>query len=245
MRLALIGYGKMGKEIERLALERGWSVGVRVDLDTPSPHEDAMSAVDVAIHFAHAKTIVADLRPWAELGKPLVVGTTGWSKDLQNVQNLVRAKGIGLIYASNFSLGVNIFYQLTRAAATMFDRFEEYDVFIHEVHHKDKVDSPSGTALTLAEIVLSEIKRKKEVLAQSPQGKIRPDQLHVSSTRGGAVIGTHSLMFDSAADSIEVRHAAKNRTGFALGALLAAEWIQGKKGMYTMEDVVHDLFSHI
>jgi 4-hydroxy-tetrahydrodipicolinate reductase len=244
MRLALIGYGKMGKEIERLALGRGWSVGVRVDLDTPPPDLAAKRAVDVAIHFAHAKTIVADLRLWAELGKPIVVGTTGWRSDLQHVQNLVRDKGIGLVHAPNFSLGVNIFYQLARAAATMFDRFEDYDVFIHEVHHKDKVDSPSGTALTLAEIVLSEIKRKKEVLAQSPPGKIRPDQLHVSFTRGGAVIGTHSLTFDSAADSIEVRHAAKNRTGFALGALLAAEWIQGKKGMYTMEDVIHDLFRH-
>ena len=242
MRLALIGYGKMGKEIERLALDRGWTVGVRVDLDTPKPDATAMSAVDAAIHFAQARGIIADLTPWAELGKPIVVGTTGWGKDLQNVQNLVRDKGIGLVHAPNFSLGVNIFYQLVRKAATMFDRFEEYDAFIHEVHHKDKIDSPSGTALTLAEIVLKEIKRKKELLAHAPEGKIRSDQLHVSSTRGGAVVGIHSLTFDSAADSIELRHLAKNRTGFALGAMLAAEWVQGKKGMFTMEDVLQDLF---
>ena len=125
----------------------------------------------------------------------------------------------------------------------MMNRFPEYDAFIHEIHHKEKIDSPSGTALQLGKIVLNELKRKKELLTQPPEGKIKPEQLHVSVSRSGWVIGTHTLAFDSAADSIEITHTAKNRNGLALGALAAAEWIQHKHGVFTMDDILQDLFS--
>jgi 4-hydroxy-tetrahydrodipicolinate reductase len=242
MRLAIVGYGKMGQEVERLALERNWNVDIRVDIDTPPVTQAQREKVDVVIHYATAKTLIEDLTPWIELHKQIVVGTTGWQDQLSKIEALISKNGIGLIYASNFSIGVNIFFQLVRTAARLMDRFEDYDTFIHEIHHKNKIDSPSGTALTMGQIVLKHLQRKKELLNETPHGKIRPDQLHISSSRSGTVVGTHTLSFDSAADSIELKHTAKNRTGLALGTLLAAEWIIGKKGLYTMDDVFEDLF---
>jgi 4-hydroxy-tetrahydrodipicolinate reductase len=241
MRLALIGYGKMGREIERLALERLWTIGARLDIDTPKPEADTMRGMDAAIHFARAGTIVADLLPWARAAVQIVVGTTGWEAELPAVRSLINDSGIGLVAASNFSVGVNLFHRVVREASRAVNRLSDYDVFIHEVHHKDKLDSPSGTALDLGRTVMEELKRKTELLGRAPDGKILPHQLHVSSSRAGAVVGTHTVTFDSAADSIELKHTAKNRTGFALGALLAAEWVQGKKGMFTMADVIDDL----
>jgi len=241
MRIALIGYGKMGKEIERLALGQGWSVDLRIDIDSPPVTAEQRRNVDVVIHFASAHTIVDDLTPWAEAQKPIVVGTTGWHNHMTSVESLVKKNQTGLIYASNFSLGVNIFFHLVRTAAQVMDRFEEYDASIQEIHHKNKLDSPSGTALAFGQIVLQHLHRKKELLNEPPIGKIRPEQLHISSTRTGTVVGIHVLSFDSAADSIEIKHTAKDRSGFALGSLLAAEWILKKKGIYTMDDVFQDL----
>jgi 4-hydroxy-tetrahydrodipicolinate reductase len=242
MRLAIIGYGKMGKEIERLALERNWTVEVRLDIDTPPVSRSQRENTDVVIHFAAAKGVVNDLLPWMEAKKPIVIGTTGWMDELHNIESLVSRHGIGLIYASNFSIGVNIFFRLVKAASQIIDRFDEYDASIHEIHHKNKIDSPSGTALSIGEIVLKNLKRKKKILAETSHGKIGDDQLHISSSRSGTVIGTHLLSFDSAADCIELKHTAKNRTGLALGTLLAAEWISGKKGLFTMDDLFQDLF---
>jgi 4-hydroxy-tetrahydrodipicolinate reductase len=241
VKLALIGYGKMGKEIERLALERGMQITARVDIESPSLLIDGVKSADVAIHFAIPGTVLSQVEQLADLGKDVVLGTTGWQNDRAKIQAHVERKGIGLVHASNFSLGMNIVYHLLREAGLLFDRFEEYDVSVHEVHHKEKLDSPSGTALTIANILLSGIGRKKEILAGSSDGKIRPEQLQVTSTRTGAVVGIHRVMFDSPADNIEVVHTAKNRTGFALGALLAAEWIRGKKGFFTMDDVLEDI----
>ena len=242
MRIALVGYGKMGKEIERLAIERKWDVTVRVDIDTPPVTTDQYESTDAVIHFANAKTIVNDLTPWIKAFKPIVVGTTGWSEQLSQVEGLVRKYQTGLIHSSNFSLGVNIFFHLVRTASQVMDRFPEYDAFIQEIHHKNKLDSPSGTALTMGQLVLKNLHRKKELLNETSHGKIRPEQLHISSTRSGSVVGTHVLAFDSNADSIELKHTAKDRSGFALGSLLAAEWIIHKKGIFTMDDVFQDLF---
>jgi 4-hydroxy-tetrahydrodipicolinate reductase len=242
MRIALLGYGKMGKEIERLALEHGWSIDLRIDIDTPPVTSAQRTNIDVAIHFANAATLLDDLKPWVEAKKPIVVGTTGWQDQLPAVEKLVKKHSIGFIYSSNFSLGVNIFFQLIKNSAQLIDRFENYDAYIQEIHHKNKLDSPSGTALTMGQIVLNHLHRKKELLNETSHGKIRPEQLHISSTRSGSVIGTHILTYDSPADSIELKHTAKNRSGLALGTLLAAEWIIGKKGIFTMDDVFQDLF---
>jgi 4-hydroxy-tetrahydrodipicolinate reductase len=242
MRIAIIGYGKMGKEIERLANERGWSINLRVDIDTPPVTKTQRENVDVVIHYATAKDIINDLTPWAEAHKPIVVGTTGWQNQLQNLEALVIKNQIGLIYASNFSLGVNIFFHLVKTAAQIMDKFEDYDAFIQEIHHKNKIDSPSGTALTMGQIVLKHLQRKKELLDETSHKKIQPEQLHISSTRSGTIVGTHTLAFDSAADTIELKHTAKDRSGFALGTLFAAEWIHSKKGFFTMDDAFQDLF---
>jgi len=241
LRLALIGYGKMGKEIERLAIERQMEITARVDIESPSLLIDGVKKADVAIHFAIPATVVGHVEQLADLGKNVVLGTTGWQNDRAKIQALVERKGIGLIHASNFALGMNIVYHLLREAGSLFNRFEDYDMSVHEVHHKEKLDSPSGTALTIANILLSRIGRKKEVLTGSPEGKIRPEQLQVTTARLGTVVGTHRVTFDSAADSIEIVHTAKNRTGLALGALLAAEWINGKRGFFTMDDVLADI----
>jgi 4-hydroxy-tetrahydrodipicolinate reductase len=242
LRLALIGYGKMGKEVERIALDRGMEITARVDVDTPSLSIEGVRTADVAVHFALPPTVVKHVEELAKLRKPVVIGTTGWQNDCEKVQSLVQSSGIGLVHAANFSLGVNVFYRILKEAGTLFDQFAEYDVSVHEIHHKEKVDSPSGTAVFIANVLLSAIKRKREILTGSPEGKIRPEQLQVTSGRIGSVVGTHSVRFDSTADSIEIVHTAKNRTGFALGAVVAAEWIRDKHGMYTFDEVLEDAF---
>jgi 4-hydroxy-tetrahydrodipicolinate reductase len=243
LRLALIGYGKMGNEVERVAVDRGMEITARVDIDTPSLSIEGVRKADVAVHFALPPTVVKHVEELATLGKPIVVGTTGWQSDREKVQSLVQSSGIGLVYASNFSLGVNIFYRILKEAGTLFGRFGEYDVSIHEIHHKDEVDSPSGTAISIANLLLSTIRRKREILPGSPEGKIRPEQLQVTSSRIGSVVGTHGVTFDSTADSIDIVHRAKNRMGFALGAVVAAEWIKDKHGMYSFDEVLEDVFN--
>jgi len=233
----------MGKEVERVAVDRGLVITARVDVDAPSLSIEGVRKADVAVHFALPPTVVKHVEELAELRKSIVVGTTGWQSDREKVQSLVRSSGIGLVHASNFSLGVNVFYRILRAAGMLFDRFSEYDVSVHEIHHKDKVDSPSGTAVSIANALISTIKRKREILSGSPEGRIRPEQLQITSGRVGAVVGTHSVRFDSTADSIEIVHTAKNRTGFALGAVVAAEWIKDKHGFYAFDEVLEDVFN--
>ena len=243
-RLAIIGYGKMGKEVERIAHERGMVITARVDIDGPPLDSEGVKTADVAVHFAAPSTVVQHVQELARLGKSIVVGTTGWHQERTTIQQTVERNGIGLVHASNFSIGVNILYRLINEAGLLFDQFSDYDVAIHETHHREKLDAPSGTALSLADILLKSVKRKKEILSGSPNGKIRPEQLQITSTRQGAVVGEHRVTFDSVADSIEIVHRAKNRTGFALGAVVGAEWIKGKKGMFTFDDVLQDLFRH-
>jgi len=242
LRLALVGYGKMGKEVERIALERGMEVTARVDVDTPSLAVDGVRNADVVIHFAFPATVVNHISELAALRKSVVLGTTGWQKERSAIEHAVKASGIGLVHSSNFSIGVNLLNRLVREAGLLMNRLAEYDVAVHEIHHKDKLDAPSGTALSIASILLETVKRKKELLPGSPDGRIRPDQLQVSSGRYGSVVGMHRVVFDSAADTLEIVHTAKNRSGFALGAVLAAEWIRDRHGMFTFEEVLEDLF---
>lgn len=241
LRLALVGYGKMGKEIERIALERGMEITARVDVDSLSLAIEGVKNADVVIHFAIPSTVLPHMRELAALHKSVVVGTTGWQENRTEVEDAVRSSGIGFVYGSNFSVGVNILNRLVREAGQLMDRLAEYDVSIHEVHHKDKLDAPSGTALSIASILLGTVKRKKEILAGSPEGKIRPEQLQVTSSRYGSVVGVHRIVFDSGADTLEILHSAKNRSGFAVGAVLAAEWIRNRTGIFTFENVLEDI----
>ena len=234
MKIALIGFGKMGREIDSVAREQGEVIARVFEWDrivTP----EALADADICIEFSTPDAVLQNIRTAVEARRDIVVGTTGWYPHLPEVQDAVKESG--LLYSSNFSLGMNIFFRIVRQAAVLMNRAAEYDPYVHEVHHREKADSPSGTALSLARILIENIDRKKKSLAKPPDGKIDPDTLHVSSTRAGFVSGTHTVGFDSEADWIELQHTAKSRRGFALGALAAARWLRGRKGVYTMDDV--------
>jgi 4-hydroxy-tetrahydrodipicolinate reductase len=245
MNIAIIGYGKMGKELERLAPERKIivkqiftdknNVG-GIGLTTQS-----LKDVDVCIDFSTPTAVIDNIEAVITSGKNIVVGTTGWYDKLEEIKKLVKEKKVGLLYSPNFSLGMNIFCQIVSSAAHLFNKFDPYDVAINETHHTGKADSPSGTALNLGQTILQHIRRKKEILHETAHKQIKPEQLHITSTRIGNVVGVHEVHFDSEADSIELVHTAKNRQGFALGALIAAEWLKGKKGVYTMKDVLSSI----
>jgi 4-hydroxy-tetrahydrodipicolinate reductase len=234
MKIALLGFGKMGHEIDAVAREQGDTIAKVFEIDNPVKPEE-LGDVDICIDFSIPESVVSNIRAAAEARRDIVVGTTGWDKHLPEVRNLV--KDSGLLHSANFSLGMNIFFRIVARAAELMNNTRDYDPFIYEVHHAQKADSPSGTALRLADILVDRIHRKKGILTHPPEGKIAPDMLHVSSTRAGLVAGTHTVGFDSDADLIELRHIAKNRRGFALGALAAARWLRGRKGIYTMDDV--------
>jgi len=242
MNLALIGYGKMGKEVEQVAIEKGAKIlktfTGRNNTGSLGLNKNSLAGVDVCIDFSTPAVVLENIEAASQAGKNIVVGTTGWYDRLDSVKKLVKDRKIGFLYASNFSLGVNLFSQIVMDAAHMFDRYPEYDVAVTDVHHRGKADSPSGTALSLGAILLHEMKRKSELLHETSHGQIKPHQLQVTSTRVGHVTGRHSVVFDSDSDSIELIHAAKNRRGYALGALVAAEWLKGKKGFYTMRDAI-------
>jgi len=240
LNLALIGFGKMGREIAGLAPDRGHKIASTFDIESQATVATVTAATDVLIDFSVPGAVLENIRMAAAARVPLVVGTTGWHDKLDAVRQIVESSGIGMIYASNFSLGMNVFSQIVSHAAALFDKFEDYDPFVHEIHHRGKVDSPSGTALTLAEILLARIARKSEILTETSKGDISPDQLHVTSTRAGSVPGTHCVSFDSGADTIELKHTARNRRGFAIGALYAAEWVVDRQGLFTMEDFLAD-----
>lgn len=234
MKIALIGYGKMGHEIDAIAREQGETIVRTFDIDS-TVTADALLDADVCIEFSTPDAVMENIRTAVKARKDIVIGTTGWYDHLPEVRALV--KDSGLLYSSNFSLGVNIYFRIVSRAAELMNNASDYDPFVHELHHRQKTDSPSGTALHLSKLLLAGIARKKEVLTVPPKGKIAVDALHVSSTRTGYEVGTHVVGFDSETDLIELRHVAKNRKGFALGALTAARWLCGRKGVYTMDDV--------
>lgn len=234
MKIALIGFGKMGREIDSVAREQGETIA-RVFDSRHAVCPEALADVDMCIEFSTPGAVLANIRAAVEAGKDIVAGTTGWDQHLPEVRRLV--KDSGLLYSANFSLGMNIFFRVVATASELMKKAQDYDPYVQEIHHRQKADSPSGTSLRLANIVLEKVDRKKSVLSTPPEGKILPEMLHVSSTRAGVVTGTHTVGFDSEADLIELRHMAKNRRGFALGALTAARWLRGRKGVYTMDDV--------
>lgn len=242
MNIALIGYGKMGKEIELIARQR--NIAIKQIFTSKNNFKglgitkQSLKEVDVCLEFSNAEVAVDNIEACIAAGKNIVVGTTGWYDKLKEVKKLVSSKKIGLLYSPNFSLGMNLFCQIVSSAARIIDKFSLYDVAVNEVHHKAKVDSPSGTALTIGQILLQNFHTKKEMLHEALHQQIKPEQLHITSTRLGHVVGLHRVTFDSEADTIELVHTAKNRSSFALGALIAAEWLKGKKGVFTMKDVL-------
>jgi 4-hydroxy-tetrahydrodipicolinate reductase len=247
VKIALVGYGKMGREVEQVALSKGHSIVARCDPSlsgaSDAVESASMEAADVCIEFTSPSAVLDNIRRIARMRKPLVVGTTGWYEHLAEAEAIVISNGGGLVYAPNFSLGVNLFYQLAETAAELFSHFEEYDVFGSETHHRQKVDSPSGTARKLGEVVLKKFTRKKRVITEPLNRPITADEFHLVSARAGHFPGVHSLVFDSAADTIELTHSVRSRSGFAVGALLAAQWILSRQGFYSFEQVLRDVLS--
>jgi 4-hydroxy-tetrahydrodipicolinate reductase len=242
MKIAIVGNGKMGTEVERVARAKGIDVA-RVFTGGENQGARALTAqalagIDVCVEFSLPAAAVQNIEAIAKAGKPVVVGTTGWYDRLGDVRVMVEASGTGLVYSPNFSIGVNLLGQILNSAARLFDRYEMYDVAVRETHHRGKADSPSGTALHLSQLILRHVRRKTEVLAGNPDGPARTGQLQVSSARVGSVVGEHAVVFDSEADTLEIIHRAKNRSGYAHGALIAAAWVRGRKGVFTMDDVL-------
>ncbi len=242
MNIAIIGNGKMGTEVERVALARGIAVKKIFTEENNRGGKgltaESLRGIDVCIEFTLPAAAVNNIAAVAKAGKPIVVGTTGWYDKLDTVGKIIETRKTGLVYSANFSLGVNLLGHLLNCAAHLFDKYEMYDVAIRETHHRGKEDSPSGTALHLSQLLIKNIRRKTSILAGNATGAIKPGQLHISSQRVGHAVGEHSVVFDSEADSLEFIHRAKNRSGFAYGALIAAAWIRNRQGVYTMEDVL-------
>lgn len=236
MKIALIGYGKMGKIIERIALERGHELVSIIDIQNPDDFtSDAFKSAQVAIEFSAPHVALENIRKAFAVGVPVVSGTTGWSEALPELKKEIELNGNTLFWASNYSLGVSIFSAVNKYLAKIMNRFDAYNVEMTEVHHTQKLDAPSGTAITLAEGVIENIDRK-EVWVKEYQNQI--DEMAIKSIRRGQVPGIHTIRYESNEDSIEITHDAKNRDGFALGAVVAAEFTVGKKGFLSMDDMM-------
>jgi 4-hydroxy-tetrahydrodipicolinate reductase len=245
MKIALIGYGRMGKMIEGIAKAKGHEIVSTIDPVAPGASHakicaEALAGAQVAVEFSIPQTVVGNIEAALKLGVPLVVGTTGWLGRLEEVRAMVDSAKGRLVYGANYSIGVNLFYKMVAEAARLMNGFPMYDVGGFESHHNQKADSPSGTAKSLAAIILRNIERKKTLVGDClAERKIEPSELHFASLRLGAVPGTHTIAFDSAADTIELTHTARNREGFAAGAVMAAEWLlsSGRVGLVPVEDM--------
>lgn len=235
MKIALIGYGKMGKEIEAIAEERKHEIVLIVDSTNFDLVTDKdFKKADVAIEFSKPEAAVDNIKKCLNVGLPVVVGTTGWYKDFKDIEKLCKQKKGSLFHATNFSIGVNLFFKVNTYLAELMNKYEEYDVSMEEIHHIQKLDKPSGTAITLANQIIEQLKRKKK-WSISHQDE---NTLFIKDIRQGEVPGTHSVKYFSDIDDIEITHRAHNRKGFATGAVVAAEFLKGKSGIYTMNDII-------
>jgi len=233
----LIGYGKMGQAIEEVALYRGHEVVLKID--QPNLHEftkENLSKADVAIEFTGPHSAFDNVKKCLEFGVPVVCGSTGWADKLEEMKKICSDKNGAFIYSSNYSVGVNIFFEVNKKLAALMTAHKEYEVILEETHHTQKKDAPSGTAITLAEQILEQVKRKKQWVNELSD---HPEDLEIISQRIDNIPGTHSVKYSSAIDDIEIIHTAHNRKGFAFGALLAAEFLKDKKGFFAMKDVLN------
>ena len=235
MKIALIGYGKMGKEIEAIALKRGHEVILKIDKD----NQDEMNIVnlkkaDVAIEFSTPHTVVENIYKCFNAHLPVVVGATGWYDKFDEIIAHCEGNRGSLFHATNFSVGVNLFFKLNSYLAELMNKYEDYDISMEEIHHIHKLDKPSGTAISLANQILNKVKRKEKWSIDEKT----PNALHIVDKREGEVPGTHIVKYHSSIDDIEIMHKAHSRKGFALGAVIAAEFLQGKTGVYSMNDLI-------
>jgi 4-hydroxy-tetrahydrodipicolinate reductase len=231
MNIALFGYGKMGKMIEAVALKRGHQIAAKIDMDTT---EIDYSKIDVAIDFSMPNAAYSNITKCFDHNVPVISGTTGWLDKYEEAVAHCSAKKGAFIYASNFSLGVNLFFELNKNLAQMMAKLEQYNVHMEEIHHTQKLDAPSGTAITLAEGII-----EHSTYTSWGLDAHEPETVPIIAKRIGDIPGTHIVKYQSAVDAIEIKHTAHNREGFALGAVIAAEWLLGKQGVFTMRNVLN------
>ena len=232
MKIALLGYGKMGKEIEKISIERGHSISVIIDKD-----DDVKSLIDsdVAINFSTPSSAVSSIKLALDSYVPIISGTTGWLEKYNEIVEYSKNTGTSFMYASNYSLGVNLFFELNKKLTSLLNKHDQYKIALQEIHHTEKIDKPSGTALTLAEDIIKGTDYKDWSFKNNTNKTIK-----MESVRENNVPGTHKVKYDSEIDSIEITHTAHSRKGFALGAVVAAEWIIDKKGVFNMTDMIND-----
>ncbi len=235
MNIALIGYGKMGQEIEAIALNRGHEISIKIDQNNLADFNTKIFLEsDVAIEFSQPESAVKNYKRCFDNNIPVVSGTTGWLKDFDNIITLCKTQKQTFFYTSNFSLGVNLFFELNKKLASLINQIEGYDVSMKEIHHTQKLDAPSGTAISLAEQIIQANPNKSKWALDTT----KKDELNITAKRIANTPGTHSVKYESNVDEIIIEHKAKSRQGFALGAVLAAEFIQNKKGVFNMQDLL-------
>jgi 4-hydroxy-tetrahydrodipicolinate reductase len=236
MRIAIVGYGKMGHMIEEVAVQRGHEIVLKINIEnTEDFTKDNIAKADVAIEFTGPHTAYENVKKCIDFGIPVVSGSTGWNTKLEEMKGYVKQKGGSFLHTSNFSIGVNIFFEVNKLLAKLMAPHKEYDVVLKEIHHTAKLDAPSGTAVTLADQVLANVPRKVKWVNQETSNA---DELTIISERIDPAPGTHFVKYTSEIDDIEIIHTAHNRKGFALGAVLAAEYISDKNGIFSMQQVL-------
>jgi len=252
MNVVIVGYGRMGHEVEAALVQRGHRVTARIDHtpgvgDAVDLRPELLRAADAVIEFSLPEGVPGHIKAYADACVPAVVGTTGWDTHRDTCRKVVEQAGAALVYGSNFSLGAHLFFSLVGQAAAMLEDLPEYDILVTEWHHKLKKDSPSGTALTTASRILEALPRKTTVVTDRLDRPIADNELHVASVRGGSIPGIHQVLLDSVADTIEITHTARSRAGFALGSVLAAEWLvkSGRKGFLSVDDFAREFFASV
>jgi 4-hydroxy-tetrahydrodipicolinate reductase len=244
MKIALLGYGKMGKIIEKIATDRKHEIVLKIDFE--NLHEltaENLQKADVAIEFSTPSSVRNNISACLDAGTPIVVGTTGWYENFDEVKQECEEQNGALLYGTNYSVGVNIFFHINRLLAKVMNNYPYYDVQVEEIHHTQKLDSPSGTAITIAEGIINNLEAKQNWVnvlvadGNDASDNLKNDELLIESHRIDSVPGTHTVIYDSEVDTLEFKHTAHNRNGFALGAVLAAEWLADKKGFYSVQEM--------
>ena len=235
----------MGQKVKEFAENRGHNVNIIIDpINTNATHKDIkdvdLSKIDLVFDFSSREAVVDNVKAVAQAKKDIIIGTTGWYENLPEIENIAKENNIGILWSANFSIGMNIYYKVMEKAAELINQYDEYDIWGNELHHKNKSDSPSGTTKDIAKILLKNIERKSEMVYDRLDRKINPNEIHFSSTRGGLVNFNHTVGFDSPSDTIIITHSARDRGGYALGAIKSAEWLKDKKGLFSMDDFLNN-----